>query len=104
MEAMAAGLPMIVTDVGGMSELVVDGETGLVVPAKEPQRLAQAIARLVKDPQLRLRLGQAGRQRVRQKFSLDATVAQYERLYSGLCEPTPRTVIEILANSPNELA
>lgn len=104
MEAMATGLPMIVTDVGGMSELVVDGETGLVVPAKKPQSLARAIGRLAKDPQLRLRLGQAGRERANQKFSLQATVAQYERLYSGLCERTRRTVVEILANSPNESA
>jgi hypothetical protein len=45
-------------------------------------------------------LGQAGRQRARLNFSLEATVAQYEKLYSGLCEPTPRKIVEILDN-PN---
>jgi glycosyltransferase involved in cell wall biosynthesis len=95
-EGMAAALPMVVTDVGGLSELIVDGESGLVVPAQEPQSLAQAIRRLAKDPQLRKRLGQAGRQRARLKFTLEATVAQYEKLYSGLCEPTRQKIIEII--------
>ena len=96
-EGMAAGLPMIVTDVGGLSELIVDGESGLVVPAKEPLNLAKAIGRLANDPQLRVRLGHAGKRRAEQKFSLETTVSQYERLYLGLCKPAPRTVSEILA-------
>jgi glycosyltransferase involved in cell wall biosynthesis len=83
-EAMAAGLPLAVTDVGGNPEAVVDGETGIIVPAKSPAPLGAAIERLATDPELRRRLGAAGRERVREKFSLRACVDRYETLYRGL--------------------
>jgi glycosyltransferase involved in cell wall biosynthesis len=60
MEAMAAGVPVIGTDAGGVRELVTDGETGLLVPPQSPGALADAIARLAGDPALCLRLSQAG--------------------------------------------
>jgi glycosyltransferase involved in cell wall biosynthesis len=83
-EAMAAGLPLAVTDVGGNPEAVIDGETGIVVPAKSPEPLAAAIERLAVDPILRKRLGAAGRERARARFSLSACVDRYETLYRGL--------------------
>ena len=83
-EAMAAGLAMIVTDVGGNPEAVVDGETGFVVPARDPQRLAAAVARLATRPALRAQLGAAGQARARARFSLTACVDRYEALYNGL--------------------
>jgi glycosyltransferase involved in cell wall biosynthesis len=58
LEAMAASLACIVTDAGGMAALIKDGETGLVVPQRDPAALAAALARLAEDPELRFRLGQ----------------------------------------------
>ena len=68
LEGMAAGLPMIVTDVGGNAEAVVDGETGIVVPSHDPRLLAAAIVRLAQDRSLRASLGNAARNRVAEHF------------------------------------
>jgi len=84
LEAMAAGLPMVVTDVGGNAEAVVDGKTGLVVPPRHPERLSGAILQLAHDPALRARMSVAARARVREHFSLEQCVAGYERLYRTL--------------------
>jgi glycosyltransferase involved in cell wall biosynthesis len=94
LEGMAAGLPMIVTDVGGNPEAVADGESGLVVPPKDPPRLAQAILRLANDSDLRARLGKAAKQRVADHFTLDRCVANYDALYRALLEtgkPAPQS-------------
>lgn len=64
LEAMAAGLPVVASRVGGLPELVVDGETGLLVSPGDPEELATALACLLDDPTLRERLGSAGRARV----------------------------------------
>ena len=80
LECMAAELPMVVTDVGGNAEAVVDGCTGYVVPAHDPQAMAVAIRRVVFDPERRL-MGQRGRDRIQQLFTLDACVDAYERMY-----------------------
>lgn len=84
LEGMAAGLPMIVTNVGGNAEAVLDGETGLVVPARDPERLGAAILTLAADPALSATFGEAGRQRVQHHFALDACIRRYESLYSEL--------------------
>lgn len=84
LEGMAAGLPMIVTDVGGNAEAVIDGTTGFVVSARSPSELGSAIVRLVNDEQLRKRFGRAGRKRVEILFSLEQCVAKYEETYSRL--------------------
>ncbi len=86
LEGMAAGLPMIVTNVGGNAEAVVDGETGLVVPPHDPAAFADALVRIARDPALRGRYGAAGRERVGALFSSDACVAKYEALYRGLMQ------------------
>ena len=83
-EGMAAGLPMLVTDVGGNAEAVVDGECGLVVPPHAPDRLAEALIRLVADDDLRARMGAAGRDRAESQYTLSACVDRYEALYQGL--------------------
>jgi len=67
-EAMLTGLPVVVTDVRGPREQVVDGVTGLLVPPAQDARLAAALARLAEDPALRLRMGEAGRQRALDLF------------------------------------
>lgn len=81
LEAMAHGRPVVATDVGGLRDLVVDEETGLVVRARDPAALRAALERLLADPLLRRRLGSAGRRRAQERFSWDvvtqATVAAY---------------------------
>ena len=70
LEAMAAGLPVVATNVGGVAESVVDGETGLLVPPGDPDALAAALDRLLTDSALRLRLGTAGRERAHRYFDV----------------------------------
>jgi sugar transferase (PEP-CTERM/EpsH1 system associated) len=84
LEAMAAGLPVAATAVGGTPEVVVDGITGILIPPQDPEVLAQAITRLLRDPGLRYRMGQAGRERVAQRFTVERMVEQTERLYERL--------------------
>jgi glycosyltransferase involved in cell wall biosynthesis len=82
LEAMAAGLPVIASDVGGVGELVVNGETGLLVPPGDPTRLAHALARLLDDRALRVQLGAAGRARARERFDLAALLGAHIQLYT----------------------
>jgi len=70
-EAMAARKPVIASRVGGMPEVVADDESGLLVPEEDPQSLAAAIIRLLEDPSRARRMGEAGRRRVEQLFSLE---------------------------------
>jgi glycosyltransferase involved in cell wall biosynthesis len=81
LEAMAAGLPVVATDVGGVAEAVVDGETGILVPAGDPEALAAALRRLVADPALRRRLGAAGRTRAFRRFDVAHFRAEHLKLY-----------------------
>jgi len=81
LEAMACGLPVIATDVGGNAELVQHGQTGLVIPPDDVQALAQALCSMASQPQEARRLGAAGRAAVEQRFSLQAMVAAYQQLY-----------------------
>lgn len=86
LEAMALGIPVIATRVGGLSELVAEGETGLLVPPADPPALAAALHRMLEDPALRRRLGEAGRARARRDFTIgrmaEETLAVY-REFSG---------------------
>src|SRR5260221_1571569 len=84
LEAMAARLPVVATRVGGNGEVVRDGVTGLLVPPRSPSAVARAILTLLDNPDLRARMGAAGRAVVEDEFSLAACVAQYERLYMML--------------------
>ncbi|TFH40947.1 MAG: glycosyltransferase, partial [Lysobacterales bacterium] len=86
LEGMAAGLPMVVTDVGGNREAMVHGETGYMVASNAPKALAEAIVDLSGDQQKRRRFGDAARSRVRNAFSIDACVDQYHRLFSAVVE------------------
>lgn len=81
LEAMAAGAPVIATDVGGNREAVVDGVTGLIVAPRDVAALADALSRLLGNADVRRRLGRAGRTRAEQIFSIDAMVHGYESLY-----------------------
>jgi len=80
-EAMAAGKPCVTTQVSSMPEIVVDGETGIVVPPQDDERLADAIKKLLDDPALARRLGDCGKKRVDDKFTLNRMIDHYESLF-----------------------
>ncbi len=81
LEAMAAGVPVVATDVGGANEAVVDGVTGVLVPPQDPRALAQAISRLLEDP-LRYQAMSAGaRRRIEERFTVRRMVAQTQAMY-----------------------
>jgi len=95
-EAMAAGKPVIATRVGGTPEAIIDGETGILVPAKDVEAMAAALSNLVDDTELQTRLGTAGRARAQQNYSLANYLSRLDRLYQQLSgitlqplEPTP---------------
>jgi polysaccharide biosynthesis protein PelF len=81
-EAMACGRPCVATDVGGVSEAV--GETGLVVPPRDPAALAEACLTLLQDPGLRWRLGSAARRRALRHFTVKRATSAYDEIYSVL--------------------
>lgn len=81
LEAMAFGLPVVATAAGGLPEVVVDGVTGILVPAGDPAALAGAIVRLLRDPELRRRLGEAGRERVLAEFTAERVVKEMLPIY-----------------------
>jgi sugar transferase (PEP-CTERM/EpsH1 system associated) len=81
LEAMASGLPVIATNVGGNRELVVDGETGMLVPPSDPIAMADAIQSYLRDPAKLERHGQAGRKRAVEHFSIEKMVEGYLRVY-----------------------
>ena len=83
-EAMAAGLPVVATRGGALPEVVVDGETGILVERGDSEALAAAIGKLLADPHLRQRMGAAGRSRVRQLFTWERSVAALEGMYESL--------------------
>jgi len=82
LEAMASALPVVASRVGGLPQLVLDGETGALADAADVEAFADAIARYIRDPELRLAHGAAGRSHVQAGFSMDAMVAGYDALYS----------------------
>ena len=84
MEAMAAGLPVVGTNVAGTQELVVNGITGYLVPEKDPPMLAQRLRQLIDNPLRRVQMGNAGRQRVQENFSLTAMVRHHQEAYTHL--------------------
>ncbi len=83
MEAMAARLPVVATAVGGVPEVVVDGQTGLLVPHRQPAALAAAVARLAAEPELRHRLGEAGRALVEERFTVERMLAAVAAVYDA---------------------
>lgn len=86
LEAMQRGKPVVATRIPGMDEVVVDGETGLLVEPKTPFALAQAIHQLLSDADLRRTMGEAGRRRVASVFAVERMVAAYASLYEALAE------------------
>ncbi len=87
LEAGACGRPLIATDIPGCRDVVIPGETGLIVPPRDPHALAQAILRLAEDGALRARLGKAARERVEQHFSVEKVVKETLALYRSILAP-----------------
>lgn len=88
LEAMCFACPCVATAVGGISEVVTSGTTGLLVPAGDVDALVYAVESLIRDPARRLALGQAARQRAREFFSAGVIVPRYEELYRRVCAAT----------------
>jgi glycosyltransferase involved in cell wall biosynthesis len=78
--AMATSLPVIATDVGGIPELIQEGQNGILVPPKDPRALARAIERLARDPEERHRLGEKGRKLIEERFTLQRKIVETEQL------------------------
>jgi glycosyltransferase involved in cell wall biosynthesis len=87
LEAMAAGVPVVASNIPGTNELIQDGLTGYLVPAGDARPLAEKIARLADDPTRRQALAAAGRQSVIERFSVPAMARAYEALYLGHLAP-----------------
>lgn len=81
LEAMRAGLPVVASDVGGVREAVVEGETGYLVPRGDLTVLVNRLSRLIDDPGSRARMGEAGRKRFHERFTLDEMVQRTEAVY-----------------------
>jgi len=86
LEAMAAGLPVVVSDVGGLPEVVADERTGILVPQGDPAALAAALVRLIDDRELRVALGARGLERARTTFSVERSRREHLDAYRGLLE------------------
>ncbi len=84
LEAMAAGLPVVATDVGGVAELVVDGETGRLVQAARPDEMSQALEKFLADANIRKDFGQKGYNRVKKVFNIDDRTVKIQDVYREL--------------------
>ncbi|MCX5679740.1 MAG: glycosyltransferase [Candidatus Omnitrophica bacterium] len=84
LEAMASGVPVVATNVGGNPELVLDGVTGLLAPKNDHQKFGEAVVDILQDPDRAKKMGKAGRTRVIEKFSFDRMVNEYVEVYRSL--------------------
>jgi glycosyltransferase involved in cell wall biosynthesis len=103
LEAMAMGLPVVTTDVAGAKELVIDSQTGFVLPQGDVHGLAQAVLTLVDNDSLRLRMGQAGRERVEGEFSFTQRLQRVEELYRTILGISRTCHASILARRNSEV-
>ena len=85
-EALAVARPVVATAVGGVVDVVTDGVTGILVPPGDPARLAGALRMLEADPLLRIRLGETGREAVREKFHQEIVIGELSALYETLAD------------------
>ena len=81
LEAMALAKPVVATASGGIPEIVVDKVTGLLVPVKNPKRLAQAIFKILRDPKKAKKMGRAARKRVEKLFNIKKSARRYKKVY-----------------------
>jgi glycosyltransferase involved in cell wall biosynthesis len=91
LESMASGVPVVATSVGGNLETLEDGVSGILIPPKSPETLAEAVSTLLRDAALAARFAARGRERVKQHFSLDRMLQDTQRLYLELLRNVPKT-------------
>lgn len=104
-EAMSAGLPVVAADSGGPRDIVEEGKTGMLVPVKNPEALAEALREVLTNPKLAASMGEAGRKRARQRFDVDMTVPlmveQLERVLTAKPDkavaPLARWLVQLLS-------
>jgi glycosyltransferase involved in cell wall biosynthesis len=80
-EAMAMGKPVVAARVGGLPEVVIEESTGLLFPAGDASALSEAVMTFFEQPDLRITMGRAGRERARDVFALEKTIARLEDIY-----------------------
>lgn len=101
LEAMQMARPVVATRVGGTAEVLVDGETGVLVPSEDERAMAAAITALLENPALARKMGRAGRQRAATKFSFDAYYQAFEHLYSEVAALSRNHGHKFTAHSTN---
>ena len=84
---MASGVPVVATDCGGVSEAFTDGVEGFLVAPRDSEALADALARLGRDPDLRARMGEAGRATATSRFTLERQIDEFQALYREVARP-----------------
>ena len=84
LEAMASGLPIVATDVGGTSEAIIDGKTGLLIPPRDPNEIAEKINYLIDNPDIARQIGENAKAYVREKFSIESMVEQTDKLLESM--------------------
>jgi glycosyltransferase involved in cell wall biosynthesis len=89
LEASACGRPVIASNVGGVPEVVLDGTTGILVPPKDPHKLAEAIINLAQDARAREKMGKAGYEFVKQRYSWERSLDMMGDLYERLINEKP---------------
>ena len=94
-EAQAAGVPVVATRVGGVVDIIDDGKTGLLVPAKDPEAIAKEVLRLLNDTELASRLVEAAQRKIREKFTLEHMASQTLKVYEGLLNAMHILVVKI---------
>ena len=97
-EAQAMRLPVVVSDAGGLPENVADGVTGFVVARRDPSAMAEKLTFLINDPDLRQKMGQAGRRRIDTLFRLEDQIRAFENLYDEVSHDAPEHGVSIERN------
>jgi glycosyltransferase involved in cell wall biosynthesis len=101
LEAMASGLPVLATRVGGNPELIEHGETGLLVPPADPLAMAEAMRTYLAEPGQLIRHGQAGRKRAEKEFSVKSMVDGYLAVYDSVLQGQKRPLPHLRSTTPN---
>ncbi len=96
LEAMASGLPVVVSDIPGNVAVVQDGVQGLVVPVDDAEALAAAMLKLYRDPGLRVRMGEAARRRIREAFAIDSVAERLEGAYARALAETRKKIAMVV--------
>ena len=102
LEAMASARPVVSTRLAGIPELVVDGQTGILAPPGDSTALAHALEQLLRDPELRLRFGDAGRARIEQHFRIEQTVAPLVQMLERSCSRRPVGDVSVSRSAATE--